>query len=256
MRAKRIFILVIMLMLTMSLAACSVNGIIKKLTGGKLDIDDEGNIKIEDDDGTFQSGKNVKWDKEKMHGLEKPDFKLTTRMTTDQGTSYMFEDFDLEDYKKLVSDLKAKGYTYNTYESENIMFVASNKDGLGFSLTYDESSKTGSITATKGEAPNEDDQYQVGDQEWDSDKIGGLPDPGLSVTAYSHDDSAGEYYYILTGSGDHEAYIEMLIDLGYDDVIEETYEGENLAWTAKNSQGDEVSYLVFGTTITIMYKEG
>ncbi len=249
---KVVSCMLLVFILTFSLVGC--------FSGGKVNVDKDGNviIKDKDDDGGEIVIGGKKWDKSKMHGLSAPKAKLETSMISEDGAMYGYVEMKEKDAKEYIEALKAAGFVYNSITLEDYIFNGTSKDGKMISFSYDKANGTGSIMATKGEPPSDEDKESgavVGssDAKWDSQKMGGLPDPGVKVSMYWTDENITNYTLEVIPS--YTDYVKKIKACGFTDEIEETnFEGIYI-FTASNSAGDKVTFFSTTDVSTIAFEK-
>ena len=252
-KGMKVFLcMLLVLVLTFSLAGC--------FSGGPVKVDKDGNIivKDKDNDGNDVAIGEKKWDKSKMHGLDAPKAKLETSVVSEDGVMYGFSGMKEKDAKEYFEALKASGFTYNSVTLEDYTFNGTNKDGKTISFSYDKENGSGSIMATKGEPPSDEDDGNgavVGgtDKKWDSGKMGGLPDPGTKVSMYWTDGNITNY--TLEAIPSFTNYVEKIKACGFTEDIEETDMGGIYIFTASNSAGDKVTFSAMDDVSTIAFEK-
>ena len=254
---KSVLCILLVLGLTLSFVGCSPKSILKGITGGNVDVDKEGNVIIKDDDNNVVIGEK-KWDKSKMHGLSSPKAKLETSLISEEGAMYGFSGMSEKDAKEYIEALKAAGFTYNSVTLEDYIFNGTNKDGKMIAFSYDKENGSGSITASIGEPPSDEDDGNgavVGgsDKKWDSGKMGGLPDPGTKVSMYWTDENITNY--TLEAIPSFTDYVEKIKAYGFTEEIEETDMDGIYIFTASNSVGDKVTFSAMDAVSTIAFEK-
>lgn len=212
----------------------------------------DGNLKIGDKDGSIEIGK-AKWDKKKMFGLDAPKAKLTTKISTEDGTMYYFTDLSEKDAEKYVEMLQEKGFTYNKIVYDDYSYTGTNKEGETIAFLYDKDSGSGTISSSKGEKPSEEDNDEVvigGNKKWDSKKMGGLPDPGTKVVGYwSVNDQT---CYTLEPLSDYEDYLDKIKECGFVEDVQTAEINDVYIYSAKNQNGDKVEFASSSESLSII----
>lgn len=228
-----------------SFASCSPNKIIKDITGGNVDVDKNGNVKIKDNDGEVVIG-DFKWDKTKMHGLDAPKAKLESSIVSKDGAMYGFSEMKENDAKSYIENLKDEGFTYNSVTLEDYNYIGTNKQGLKISFMYNKESGAGTVISERVDPPFEDNNNNGGavvgtNKKWDSKEIGGLPDAGIVITSFSI--VCGFTTYSFDKINEPKKYVEKIKSAGYtvDDSLSE-YE-DTIIYTAYNSEGDQINFI-------------
>lgn len=214
---KKIMLLIFISLMILSIAGCSIEGLINKMTDGKVNIDED-NISIEDEDSNMVIGDKVKWNKDKMYGLEAPKAKLTMYTSTSEGTSYAFEDMKDTDIDQYINKIIDLGFTYNVYAVEGATYVASDKDGKILSFMYSKESGSGQAAATKGEKPSDEDKSGVvigENTKWDKDKMYGLSEPDAKLTMFMSTSDGTSYSFSEMSETSINGFIDEIVDLGF-----------------------------------------
>jgi hypothetical protein len=220
---------------------------IENITDGAIsdiDVDEDGGFKIESKDGELSIG-SAEWDKSKVHGLDAPKAKIDSCIDTEEGTMYTFSELKETDAEKYVNGIKEAGFTYNSVILQDYNYTGANKDGLTVSFMYDKESLSGTIVSGKGEVPSEEDNNNSAvfgiTKEWNSDDMGGLPDPGAVITSYSLAD--GSSTYTFEKLDDAKGYTEKIKEAGFN-VDATTSEFDNTyIFTAANNNGDQIYFM-------------
>lgn len=231
-----IFCMLLALGLTFSLVGCSF--------GGSIDIDKDGNVKIKGEDGNVEIGKST-WNGAKMYGLDAPKAKIESYVSSDGTTIYVFSEMKEKDAEAYINKIKEAGFTYSTFIIDDYSFTGTDKEGQTISFTYDKATGGGTIVAGQGSKPSEDDDGNgavIGgsNEKWQSDKMGGLPNPGATIVTYWSVD--GDTTYTFEKIEDHLEYIEKIKSCGFtvdSSVVEfdDTY-----IYSASNDNGDSVTF--------------
>jgi hypothetical protein len=254
---KTAFLILIISALVFSLAACSPSSILKKITGADIDIDKDGNIKIEGEEGDVVFGSS-EWDKSKMHGLKAPEAKLDSYISTEDGTMYSFSEFSEDNAAGYIEYIKEAGFTYNTVTIDDFSFTGTNKDGLMISIMYDKESGSGTIASGKGEVPSEEDANKgsvIGgsNAKWDSEKVGGIPDPGAVITSYVSVE--GDTSYTFESLGNYKDFVEQIKACGFtEDVSEADFNGTYI-YSASNADGDLITFSASADMCTLSFED-
>lgn len=217
------------------------------------DSDDNDN---DDDDDDIYVVASKKWDSSKMHGLSAPKAKLNTAISSDESTMYGFEKMKESDAKDYIEHIKEQGFTYNAVILNDYWYNASNKDGFIISFVYEVETELGTIIATKGEVPDDDDDGTIGviggtDKEWDSTLMGGLPDPGVGVVSFWTVD--GDTSYTLEILDDYESYVVKIKAQGFTVDSYETQIDDLYMYSADNANGDSVMFSASKDTTTVTF---
>lgn len=219
-------------------------------------VDKDGNMKIKGEDGDIEIGKS-KWNVTKMYGLDAPKAKLESYVSSEDGTIYIFSEMKEKDAEEYINKIKAEGFTYSSVTVDDYSYTGTNKDGKTISFTYDSDSEGGTITAVQGEKPDEDDENGavIGgkDKEWYSDKMGGLPDPGVAVVAYWTVD--GDTAYTLEKMDNHLEYVEEIKSCGFTVDPSVLEADDTYIYTASNEDGDIVTFSSSEEAATITFEK-
>lgn len=237
---KTLFCMLLVFALTVSLTGCLS-------LGDKVKFDKDGNVIIKggDKDGNELIIGAKEWNKSQMHGLSAPKAEIETSLVTDDGAMYGFSGMKEKDAKDYIEAIKEAGFTYNSVEFDDFMYTGTNKDGEIISFTYEKEDGTGTIVSSKGEAPSEDDDGNgavVGgeDKKWESESMGGLPDPGTKVSMYWTDGNITNY--ILEEIPSFKDYVEEIKACGFTEDIDEMETDTLYVFSASNSEGDRVTF--------------
>lgn len=246
------FCMLLVFSLVFSMAGCF---------GGRPRVDKDGDIIIKDKDS---DGNDVviggkKWDKSAMHGLDAPKAKIETSMISEDGTIYGFSGMKEKDAKDYIEKLKSEGFTYNSVTMEDYIYIGTNKEGLTVTFSYDKETESGSIMSGEGEAPSEDDTDEGAilggsGKKWESERMGGLPDPGVEVISFWTVD--GDTNYSLEVIPSFTDYVETIKDYGFTEDIDETEINDIYVYAASNSNGDRITFSVTTDTSTITFEKG
>jgi hypothetical protein len=251
---KIISILLLIISGILFLSGCSTESAVKKATDGAVDINKDGNIKIKDKNGNAEMniGK-AKWDKAKMHGLDAPKAKLDTFMSTNEATSYGISEMKDNDIDAYIKKIKKAGFTYNFVSIDEFNYTGTNKDGLIISFSYSKDSGSGLITASKGEKPDVNSGgFNVnGDAKWDSSKVGGIPDPGVKITASTS--SGSQITYSFEKLKDPKGYIDKIKEQGFTIEPSEIESTDGTLYSAKNSSGDQIYFSSTNDACSLTY---
>lgn len=254
--AKTVLVMA-MILFTVSLASCSPGDILKGITGGNVDVDKDGNINIIGEEGEVQIGK-AKWEASKMHGLSAPKAKLDTYVSTEEGSVYSFSDMKESDAEAYVEKIKQAGFTFDSVTLGDYSFTGTNADGLIISFIYDKESGAGSVISGIGDPPSGESDGEgavIGgtDTTWDSEKVGGLPDPGVAIISYTS--VGGDINYALEVLDSPADYVEEIKACGFtvDVYVAET--NDLYLFTAQNSDGDRISFSASDTGATISFEK-
>ncbi len=111
----------------------------------------------------------------------------------------------------------------------------------------------------KDEAPSGEDSEGgavVGgsDKKWDSEKMGGLPDPGVEIIMYWSVD--GDTNYNLEVIPSFTDYVEKIKAHGFTEDIDETEIEDIYVYAASNSNGDRITFSVTTDMSTIIFEKG
>lgn len=242
---KSIGYFALIILTVFSIAGCSVEKAVDKATGGAVKVDKEGNVSIKDKEGggELTIGSGAKWDKAKMFGLEAPKAKFDTFMSSDGGTTYIFSELKEQDAKSYIEYLKKTGFTYNFFSIDEYTYSATNADGIGVTFNYNKDSQSGLIAAGQGEKPTGEGTGTVIESEggeWDSTKVGGLPDPGVKVTSYTS--IGGQVTYGFERLDNPKDYVEKIKQLGFTENPMEMESTGSYVYMADNSAGDNVYF--------------
>ncbi|WP_147535285.1 DUF6591 domain-containing protein [Bacillus marasmi] len=254
-RKNRFLVILLIIFGAIIIGGCGPEDIVEKATDGAVDVDKDGNIEIkgEDGQGEMKIGE-AKWDKSKMYGLPEPKATLDSYISTEESTSYTFSDMKEKDAKAYIKKIKKEGYTFNFVTMDEYHYTGTNKEGIIISFTYDKESKSGMISATKGEVPQGDNGGTVFEGEiakWESDKIGGLPDPGVAITSFAS--SGAEATYTFEKLDDYKAYAEKIKELGYTEEASEVESVDGYFYSAKNSSGDSIFFNVMSDSCSVVF---
>lgn len=237
---KVILCIMLVIGLTFSFAGCSL----KAITGGMVDVDKDGNVKIQGEDGEIEIGK-AKWEGSKMYSLDQPKAKLESYVSADGTTMYSFSEMKGNDAEAYINKIKEAGFTYSTLVMDDYSFTGTNKEGQTISFTYDKGSGSGTIIAGQGEKPSDDDNGEgavIGgsNKQWDSNNMGGLPDPGAAIATYWSVD--GDTSYTFEKIDNHLEYVEKIKACGYtvDSSVMEV--NDTYIYSASNENGDRVTF--------------
>jgi hypothetical protein len=230
---------------------------VKDIIGDELgiDIDDDGNVEIKDDDGNVVFG-NAEWEKDTMHGIKAPKAKLEGSIISDDGAVYTFAEMSEKDAKAYIEIIKDEGFIYNTFEMDETNFTGVNEEGLIISFYFDKETGTGSVISSKGEIPSSDsiNSGTVFDTEgvkWDSSIVGGIPDPGTTITSFSTE--YGAVYYSFENLDDYEQYVDEIKDCGFTVDESEVVLDDFYMYTAYNNEGDDITFAVSDTGSALNY---
>lgn len=244
---KVISCMLLVFILVFSFASC--------IPGVNVKVDKDGNLKIKGEDGDIEIGK-TKWDTSKMFGLDGPKANLESCVSADGGVIYSFSGMKEKDAEAYINKIKEAGFTYNTVILNDLSFSGTNKDGKTISFMYNENDGTGTVVAAQGEKPSEKDNHDEaviggGGKKWYSDKMGGLPDPGVAVTSYWSIGS--DTSYILERIKDHLKYVEKIKSCGFTIDPSEIDIDELYTYSALNSNGDRVTFSSSRESATISF---
>ncbi|MDD2418108.1 MAG: hypothetical protein PHR24_04345 [Oscillospiraceae bacterium] len=235
--------------LTFSLVGCTL--------GGNIKIGKDGNVKIKGEDGDLEIGK-AKWDKSKMFGLDAPKAKLESSMITGDSSVYVFSEMKEKDAEAYTKKIKDSGFTYNTLEMQDFSYTGTNKEGQTISFIYSKDNGGGTLSASQGEKPSEEEEgnHAVIDgtnREWESDKIGGLPDPGKPVTNFWAVDNSA--CYTFEKMDDYLEYVEEIKSCGFtvDPTVLEINGSYN--YSAANQNGDKISFYASDEMSTLTFEK-
>ena len=249
---KVAFCILLVLILTISLVGC--------FSGGKIKVDKDGNviIKDKDDDGNGVVIGEKKWNKSKMYGLDAPKAKLETSLISEDGSMYGFSGMKEKDAKEYIEKIKSAGFTYNSATFEDYIFSGTNKEGLTVTFSYDKENESGSIMCGTGEPPSDEDNGDgavVGGagKKWDSEKMGGLPDPGVKVVAYWTTGDTTNYSLEVIPS--FAGYIEKIKAHGFTKDIDEAEIDNLYVYAASNNAGDRVTLSSGADMSTIIFEK-
>lgn len=226
-------------------ASCSPEGVIKKATDGAVEVDKDGNIEVKGEDGEMKIGE-AKWDKSKMHGMAAPKANLESYVSTKDGTQYTFSGMKEKDTKAYIDKIKKAGFKYNIVSVIGSQFTGTNKDGLIISFAYSEDSDglySGFVASGKGEKPTDkNESTMVGgeDTEWDSSKVGGVPDPGVAITFFTSTNEAVTYNF--EPMKNPKEYTEKIKECGFTIEPTEIESSEGFVYSASNSAGDQIYF--------------
>lgn len=233
---KIILCILLVVGLTFSLAGC--------FGGSGIDIDKDGNVKIKGEDGDVEIGK-AKWDKSKMHGFSAPKAKLESYVSADGSTMYSFSKMKEKDAEAFINEIKESGFTYSTFEIDDLSFTGTNKDGKTISFTYDKETQGGTVVASQGSKPADDDDGNgavIGgnNKEWNSDKMGGLPAPGATIVSYWSAD--GDTSYTFEKIDNHLEYVEKIKSFGFTVEPSDIETNDTYIYSASNENGDRITF--------------
>ncbi len=231
---KLIISILLVISLILTLSACVP----------RVKVDTGGNLNIQSEDGDIKIGK-AKWDGKKMYGLDAPKAELDSYVGTDEIDMYTFSGMKEKDAEAYIDKIKEAGFTYNSVIYEDSNYTGTNKDGIVFSFIYDKESGAGTVAVSQGEKPSEDDNNGdaiIGgtDMKWDSNNVGGLPDPGTQITSYFSVD--GVISYSFEGLSDPQEYAEKIKACGFTDEVNEAEVDDTYIFSAVNSNGDMISF--------------
>lgn len=246
---KIVLSILLVIGLTFSLCSC--------FNFGDVKVDKDGNVKIKGVDGEIDLGK-AKWDSSKMFGLNSPKATLDSFVSSDGTTIYSFSQMKEKDAEEYINKIKESGFSYNTVLTGDYSFTGTNVDGKTISFSYDATSQGGAITAGLGTKPSEDDKGEeaiIGgtNKKWESEKVGGLPNPGVEVLTYWSVD--GDASYTLAKIDDHLGYVEKIKASGFtvdSSVSEINY---TYIYTAENESGDRISFSASPDASTITFEK-
>lgn len=246
---KVIFCMLLVFCLAFSLTGCS--------SGDKIDVDKDGNVKIKDEGGDIEIG-NTKWDASKMYSLDAPKAKLESYVSSDGVTMYSFLELKEKDAEEYINKIKKAGFTYNTFVIDDYSFTGTNKEGQTVSFSYDKTTGEGMIVTGQGDKPSEDDdgsEAVIGgsDKQWHSDKMGGLPDPGVTIESYWSVD--GDTSYTFEKIKNHLEYVEKIKLCGFK-VDPSVVEIDDIyIYTASNDKGDKVTFSSSSDSGSIIFEK-
>lgn len=235
----------LMLLTALTIAGCSAEKAIEKATGGSVKVDKEGNVSIKDKEGggELTIGSGAKWDKDKMFGLEAPKAKFDSFMSSNGGTTYIFSEMKEQDAKKYIEYLKKEGFTYNFFSVDEFTYSGTNEEGIGVTFNYDKDTKSGLIAAGQGDKPTGEETGTIVESEgaeWDSSKVGGLPDPGVKVTSFTSYGS--QVTYSFDPLDNPKDYVEKIKQLGFTEEPMEMESADSYVYMASNSAGENVYF--------------
>lgn len=234
--------------LAFTLSSCSPGDILKELTSGNVDIDDDGNVIIRTSDesggGEIAFG-NTKWDKSKMHGIGAPDAKINGSISSDEGTMYTISELSRDDAKNYIQMLKDEGFVYNSVTIEDLSFVGTNEEGLTITILYNVESGEGSVVSGKVDPPSTDNTGEAAygsEKEWDSSEVGGISNPGVIITSYFTGEGQASYYFDAIEN--YMDFVEEIKAAGFTEAVSELeYEG-NYSYVANNADGDQIYFFI------------
>lgn len=223
--------------------------------GGVIDVDKDGNVKIKGEDGEIEIG-SAKWDSSKVFGLDAPKAELEGYISTEGGVIYTYSGMDEDDVTDYINKIKAAGFTYNMIIMDDYMYTGTNSEGQTISFSYDAQSKEGTISATQGDKPEEGDEgketvYGGSNVEWHSDRMGGLPDPGVEIESYWSAD--GDTSYTLKKMDDYLEYVDEIKACGFTIDPETTEYNETYYYIASNDNGDKISFTVSADSVYMSF---
>jgi hypothetical protein len=245
---KRLRALVIFLVIftcAFLFVGCSAENAVKTASGGKVAVDKKGNVEIKDKNGNAEMKlENAKWNKEKMYGLDAPKATLESSITINDSTTYSFLEMKAKDALLYIQKIKDAGFAYNYVSVDEYNYTGTNKDGLMISFMYSKDSKSGSITAAKGDKPTQGQagiDFRGENSKWDSSLIGGLPDPGAKITASSIMETSTTYNFDKFENP--KDYLTKIKEHGFTIEATETELPEGIMYHAKNNNGDTIDFM-------------
>lgn len=250
---KKFVCLMLVLAMVFSFAGCA-RSIMKGLTGGMVDIDKDGNVKIKGDDGQNIEFGNAKWDKSKMHGFAQPKCELTSYMSSSEGTFYSFSGMKSKEAEDFIDKIKKEGYDYTVVVVDGYSYLGTHKNGNIINFTYSKDTEEGTILAGKGEAPTGEKSYLYmgSDQrKWDSKEAGGLPDPGEEVSDYYISDTFSSYTF--NSFKKPADYIKKIKGAGYTENSQSTEEKDYYYYIGNNKKGDSVQFVSSESSTSLTY---
>ncbi|HBN85112.1 MAG TPA: hypothetical protein DDZ89_14860 [Clostridiales bacterium] len=250
---RRVLCVMMVLVLAFSITGCA-RSIMKGITGGLVDIDKDGNVKIKGEDGQDVVFGTAKWDKSKMHGLSQPKCELTSYMSTGDGTLYTFSDMKEKEAESFINELKKEGFDYTIVVVDEYSFLGTHKNGSIVNFTYDKETEEGSILAGKGEAPTGEKSYLYmgsAERKWDSKEAGGLPDPGEEISDYYISNTYSSYSF--NSFKKPADYIKNIKNAGYTERPESSEEKGYYYYAGYNKKGDFVTFISTDSSTSLTY---
>jgi hypothetical protein len=252
-RLKKISVILFIFSIVFALASCSPESAVEKATDGAVDIDKKGNIEIKDKDGGKVKIGEAEWEKSKMHGMDAPKAKLDSFISSNEGTSYMFSEMKDKDIDAYIEKIKKEGFTYNFVSVDEYNYTGTNEDGLIFSFSYDKETNSGMISATKGEKPDSKSGtiFEGENAEWDSSKVGEIPDPKVNITSFTS--SGNDVSYGFEKLDDPKGYIEKIKEAGFTENSSIMESSDGYMYTGANSNGDMVYFTANADGCLLVY---
>lgn len=159
MRTTKVLAILLMVILVFSLAGCGkvtekitekgMEKLLEKQLGSDIDFSKDG-FSIKSDEGSMQVGDDLKWPKDKMGNLPKPDGKIVFILDAEGGCSVTLEEFNKKTAEKYIDELKDMGYEEVTMMDSDTGFVFSGQKGnTNVNVTYTSDSEEGIIIYSK-----------------------------------------------------------------------------------------------------------
>lgn len=252
-KMKKVLCVIVVMVLVFSFTGCA-RSIVKGLTGGVVDIDKDGNVKIKGDDGQDIVFGEAKWDKSKMHGLSQPKCELTYYMSTGEGSFYSFSKMKPKDAEDFINKVKKEGFDYTIVVIDEYNYTGTHKNGNIINFMYDKETEEGSIVAGKGEAPTGEKTFiYMGSNErkWDSKEVGGLPDPGEKVSDYYISNTFASFTF--DSFKKPEDYVKKIKNAGYTENADSSNETGYFYYMASNKKGDSVTFVASDSSVSLTY---
>jgi hypothetical protein len=219
-----------------------------------LDIGKNDNMEIKDVNGNLVF-ENMEWDEAKMHGIKVPKAELETFVSLESGTAYSFTGMLAEDAKEYIKDIIEAGFTYNIFEMDEYNYSGMNEEGAIINFYYDNVLGEGTILSGKGEVPssvsNNGGVFETVEVKWESNIIGGIPDPGTKLTAFATEE--GATYYTFENLENYTEFVELIKSSGFTVDVNEVVGDNYYTFTAFNSEGDDISFITSENGSTINY---
>ena len=243
---KKVIFLSIVLALLMMLVSCikppigngeNNNGNGDDVDNTQSDETPQGNIN--DNDNVDKAS----WDADKVYDLDKPKATIETYASTEDATVYSFKNMKNEDALDYIEYLKDEGYTYNSVTLKDYTYGASNEEGVHVAFYYDAETGYGTITISKGDAPDPSDDGGAvigGDNEWDSSKVAGIPDPGSEILSFWNTDKSVQYTF--EPLEDYTDFVNKIKAAGFTINPTEAVISGSFMYVASNSKGDVVTF--------------
>jgi len=121
----------------------AAEGLVRNATGGVVNVNNDGSVKLSDGDTSINAGETASWPADMPSDVPKPTFgqvKMSSKIASEKAWNVVLENVSADQFKSYTALLKTKGWVSDA-ETEFVVSIAQfKKDDWALTVTHDPSS--------------------------------------------------------------------------------------------------------------------